>query len=66
MDVLMIEKDLLFERVLDLSEQVRLENNPRKITLLIQELNKVLVQSLELQSRERLANTLAKAATPEG
>jgi hypothetical protein len=61
----MTEKDLLFERLLDLTEQVRLENDPKKITELVRELNEILVRTLDLQNRERLKESLARAAKPE-
>jgi hypothetical protein len=60
----MTEKDLLFERLLDLTEQIRLENDPKKMTVLIQDLNEVLVRMLDLQNRERLDKSLARAAKP--
>jgi hypothetical protein len=58
----MTEKDLLFERLLDLTEQVRLQDDPAKITPLVLELNEILVRTLDLQNRERLKASLVRAA----
>jgi hypothetical protein len=58
----MTEKDLLFERLLDLADQVRLETNSQKMTVLVTQLNEVLIKMLDLQNRERLKESLARAA----
>ena len=60
-----VEKDIFFERVLDLTQQIRLENDPNKMKVLIRELHEVLVRTLDLQSRERLSQNLARAVKPD-
>jgi hypothetical protein len=60
----MTEKDLLFERGLDLTEQVRLENNPKKITVLMRELNDAAFPVLPGRSRDDILSGLRPPRPP--
>jgi hypothetical protein len=51
------ESDTLFERILDLTNRIRLESDSNRMITL----NKVLVEMLDLQTRERVRHTVTKA-----
>ena len=54
------ESDTLFERILDLTNRIRLESDSNRMITLTTELNKVLVEMLDLQTRERVRHTVTK------
>ena len=56
------ESDTLFERILDLTNRIRLESDSNRMIRLTTELNQVLVEMLDLQTRERVRHTVTKAA----
>lgn len=58
------ESEVLFERLLDLTNQIRLEKDPNRMITLTTDLNRVLVEILDFQARERLRKALTKAAKP--
>jgi len=55
------ESDTLFERILDLTNRIRLESDSNRMITLTTVLNKILVEMLDLQTRERVRHTVTKA-----
>ena len=50
-------QEILFERLLDLTERIRLEGDPNKMIALTTELNKVLIETLDVQAQDRSRKT---------